>query len=79
MYAAVRFAGTWARQKYNREIFKIDGGALALSLLCDSQNFYPVIYPAMNEKFERFETEGGRRASRRDKEKSSKPLENKGF
>jgi hypothetical protein len=33
----------------------------------------------MNEKFERFETEGGRRASRRDKEKSSKPLENKGF
>jgi hypothetical protein len=33
----------------------------------------------MNEKFERFETESGRRASRREKEKSSKPLETKGF
>ena len=39
-----------------------EASPLALSLLCDSQNFYPVIYPVMNEKFERFETEGGRRA-----------------
>ena len=30
MYAAVRFAGTWARQKDNREIFEIKGAIFAL-------------------------------------------------
>jgi hypothetical protein len=38
-----------------------------------------VIFNVRFEIFERFEIGGYRKRGRRDKEKSSKPLENKGF
>jgi hypothetical protein len=38
-----------------------------------------VIFNVRFEIFERFEIDGSRKRARRDKEKSSKPLENKGF
>jgi hypothetical protein len=38
-----------------------------------------VIFNVRFEIFERFEIGGSRKRGRRDKEKSSKPLENQGF
>jgi len=40
---------------------------------------FNVIFNVRFEIFERFEIDGSRKRAWRDKEKSSKPLENKGF
>jgi hypothetical protein len=79
MYATVRFAGTWARQKDNREIFKIEGGDFRPLLSTINAKIFNAIFNVRFEIFERFEIGSSRKRARRDKEKSSKPLENKGF